>query len=164
MFDYTPALQSPCTGTWPGDRVKIRLIWFVSLICENTHKVSYKKSLKLTLQFKLNDIKFWPFNPSPGPQEAGENAIARLIYVSNSHTKFSWILSNGLGGDSITDRRTDRRMVGGNYNIPFAFLKNVVIKTKILMVNGSLVRIECIIECSPSEEEQSTILLTCIKR
>ena len=34
--------------------------------------------------------------------------VARPIYVSNSHTKYGWILSNGLGGDSITDRRTDR--------------------------------------------------------
>ena len=34
---------------------------------------------------------------------------------------------NGLGGDSITDRRpdgrTDRQTDGGDYNIPFAFLK-----------------------------------------
>ena len=27
--------------------------------------------------------------------------------MSNSHTKFGLISSNGLGGDSITDRRTD---------------------------------------------------------
>ena len=39
--------------------------------------------------------------------------------MSNSQTKFGLISSNGLGGDGITDRRT----VGGDYNIPFAFLK-----------------------------------------
>ena len=33
--------------------------------------------------------------------------VARPIHVSNSHTKFGLILSNGLGGDSITDGRTD---------------------------------------------------------
>ena len=34
-------------------------------------------------------------------------------------TKFGWILFNGLGGDSIMDRRTE----GDNNNIPFAVLK-----------------------------------------
>ena len=43
------------------------------------------------------------------------------IRVSNSHTKFGWNLPNGLGGDSITDRRTD----GGNYISPSLFKKRV---------------------------------------
>ena len=53
---------------------------------------------------------------------AGEKkiAVARPIHVSNSHTKFGRISSNGLGGDSITDRWTAD---GGDYNIPFAFFK-----------------------------------------
>ena len=29
--------------------------------------------------------------------------IAHPIHVSNSHTKFGWISSNCLGGDSITE-------------------------------------------------------------
>ena len=42
------------------------------------------------------------------PQGWGKKnvAVARHIHVSNSHTKFGWISSNGLGGDSVTDRRT----------------------------------------------------------
>ena len=36
-------------------------------------------------------------------------AVACPIHVSNSHNKFGWILSNGLGGDSIADGRTDGR-------------------------------------------------------
>ena len=32
-------------------------------------------------------------------------SVARPIYVSNKHAKFVWISSNGLGGDSITERR-----------------------------------------------------------
>ena len=45
------------------------------------------------------------------PQGAGPKkcAVARPIHVSNSHTKFGWISSNGLGGDSVTDRQTDGR-------------------------------------------------------
>ena len=42
-------------------------------------------------------------------------AIAHPIHVSNAHTKFGWILSNGLGGDRVTD--------GCDCNIPDAFLK-----------------------------------------
>ena len=52
----------------------------------------------------------WPFGPSPGPQGAGPKkncAVAHPIHVSNSHTKFGWISSNGLGGDSVTDGRTE---------------------------------------------------------
>ena len=37
------------------------------------------------------------FDPSPGPQGEGPNktAIARPIHVSNLHTQFGWISSNG---------------------------------------------------------------------
>ena len=61
------------------------------------------------------------FDPSPGPKAAGLNncAVACPIHVSNSHNRFGWISSNGLGGDSITDGQTD----GGDYNIPLRFLK-----------------------------------------
>ena len=58
--------------------------------------------------------------PPPGPRGRDQKcAVARLIHVTNSHTKFGWISSNGLGGDSVMDRRTD----GGDCNIPNAFLK-----------------------------------------
>ena len=35
----------------------------------------------------------------------GQNkcALAHPIHVSNTHTKFVWISSNGLGGDSVMD-------------------------------------------------------------
>ena len=58
----------------------------------------------------FNDI--WPFGPSPGPGGGGgggggqkKSAFAHPIHESNSHTKFGWISSNGLGGDSVTDGR-----------------------------------------------------------
>ena len=45
------------------------------------------------------------------PQGAGPKtgvcAAARPIHVSNQHTKFGWISFNSLGGDSITDGRTE---------------------------------------------------------
>ena len=67
--------------------------------------------------------------PPQGPRGRGQKkyAIARPIHVSNPHTKFGWISPNGLGGDSVTDRRTDGRTDGqtdgGDCNIPDAFLK-----------------------------------------
>ena len=46
------------------------------------------------------------FDPSPGPRGRDQkSAVARHIHVSNSLTKFGSISSNGLGGDSITDRQ-----------------------------------------------------------
>ena len=68
--------------------------------------------------------------PPHGPRGRGKKKfdVARPIHISNSHTKFGRILSNGLGGDIITyrwmeDSQTDGRTDGGDYNIPFAFLK-----------------------------------------
>ena len=53
-------------------------------------------------------------DPSPGHQ-GQKSAVAHPIDVSNRHTKFGWISSNGyLGGYNITDSRTD----GGNHYIP----------------------------------------------
>ena len=66
-------------------------------------------------------LTFWPLPRGQGQKKIN---VGRPIYVSNSHTKFGWILSNGLGGDSITYARTDEQMTdGGVNNIPFAFLK-----------------------------------------
>ena len=50
--------------------------------------------------------------PPHGPRGGGAKkncAVARPIHVSNPHTKFGWISSNGLGGDSVTDGQTDRQ-------------------------------------------------------
>ena len=50
-----------------------------------------------------------PFGTSSWPQGAGRNkcAVVHPIHVSNSHTKFGWTSSNGLGGDSVTVGRTE---------------------------------------------------------
>ena len=47
--------------------------------------------------------------PPKGPRVRGPKKfdVARPIHMSNSHTKFGLIASNGLGGDSITDRQQD---------------------------------------------------------
>ena len=47
--------------------------------------------------------------PPQGPMGRAKKkcAVAHPIHVSNSHTKFGWILSNGLGRYSVTDGRID---------------------------------------------------------
>ena len=44
---------------------------------------------------------------APGGRDQTHCAVAHPIYVSNSRTKFGWIWSNGLEGDSVTDRQLD---------------------------------------------------------
>ena len=68
-------------------------------------------------------LTFWPLPRAPGGGAKKMFNFARPIHVSNSHTKFGCISSNSLGGESITGRRTDGQTDGGDYNIPFCFLK-----------------------------------------
>ena len=42
---------------------------------------------------------------APGGGAKNKCAVAHPIHVSNSHTKFGLISSNGLGGDNVTDGR-----------------------------------------------------------
>ena len=63
---------------------------------------------------------FYLLAPPQGPRGQGQKkcAIARPIHVSNSHTKFGWISSNGLGEESVTDGPTEAIAIS-----PDAFLK-----------------------------------------
>ena len=71
--------------------------------------------------------------PPQCPRGRGKkNDVACPIHVSNSYVKFGSILLNGLGGDSITDRRTDRRTGGRTEAITIShrlFKKSVGIMT-----------------------------------
>ena len=48
--------------------------------------------------------------PPQGPRPK-KCAVACPIHVSNSHTKFGWVSSNGLRGDSVTEGQMDRGML-----------------------------------------------------
>ena len=63
--------------------------------------------------------------PAQGPRGGAKNTVVRPIHVSNSHTKFDWIASNGLRGESVTDGRTDGRKDGDDCNIPTLFIKRL---------------------------------------
>ena len=103
----------------PSDMFYIFHVW------EDTQSLNKNTWNRLCNWNLMIFIDIWPFGPSPGPQGAGPKkcAVAHPIHVSNSHSKFGWISSNGLGGDSVTDRQMDRRTDGGDCNIPDAFLK-----------------------------------------
>ena len=51
------------------------------------------------------------FAPPQAPWGGAKNVPFHPIHVSNSHTKFGWISSNGLGGDSVTDGRTEANAI-----------------------------------------------------
>ena len=103
-------------------------ICFVSFICENTHKVWYK-NLWICL-CNWNYMIFDLLDPPQGLRGRGQKKfdVAHPIHVSNSHTKFGWISSNGLGGDSITARRTNGQTDGGEYNITSIFDKLIILE------------------------------------
>ena len=101
---------------WPHPKVtSLTLGWkfylhFVQLVIP-VDLIYHMTMFDFVIEFKWY-LTFWPLPRAPGPQGAGPKKkfdVARPIHVSNSHTILGWILSNGLGGDSITDRRTDRQ-------------------------------------------------------
>ena len=58
--------------------------------------------------------------PPQGPRGRDKEncGVAHLIHVSDSHIKFGWISSNGLGGDSVMDGRMEAISIS-----PSLFLK-----------------------------------------
>ena len=97
----------PPLGHDPGDMMQIPFDMFcIFYLWDYTHTVWYKI---FEIDFVIENkwyLTFWPLSRGRGQKQFD---VARPIYVTNLRTKFGWISSNGLGGDSITERRTDRR-------------------------------------------------------
>ena len=87
-----------------------------TFFCEKTHKAWLKKIFQIS--FVIDNLMILDLLAPPRGRGKNKGAVARPICVRNSHIKFGWISSNGLGGDSVTD--------GGHCNIPDAFLKKSV--------------------------------------
>ena len=131
LYHWATALpQPPKSHPWSMTQAakwKSRLICFISFICEKIHKVWCKNLWNWFCNWNLMIfIDIWPFGPSPGPQGGGGKkcAVARPIHVSNFRTKFGWISSNGLGGDSLTDRR--RRLQYPRFLKSVEIIKNLL--------------------------------------
>ena len=104
-----PAPKVRPLGHDPGNRIKIPSDMFcIFHLWKQTQSLVLKIfDIDFVIEIKWY-LNFWSLPRAPGGG-AKKVAVARPIHVSNTHTKFGWISSNGLGGDSITDRRTDGR-------------------------------------------------------
>ena len=98
-----PAPKSPTLGAWPRRQNKNPVWYVLYLSFVRTHTKFGIKIFEIDFVIEIKwYLTFWP-----GAEKKFD--VARPIHVSNSHTKFGWISSNGLRGDSITDRRMDER-------------------------------------------------------
>ena len=105
-----PAPQSPTPGAWPREQNENPVWYVLYLSFVRTHTKFGIKIFEIDFAIEMKwYLTFWPLPRAPGGGAKKKFDVARPIHVSNSHTKFGWISSNGLGGDSITDRRTDGR-------------------------------------------------------
>ena len=88
--ELTPGLprhsQVSPLGHDPGIRTKIPFGMFHNLLF-----------IRTPTKFRINFWKKLPLPPPQGPRGQAKDffAVARPIHVSNSHTKFGWISSNG---------------------------------------------------------------------
>ena len=108
-----PVPLSPTPGAWPRDQNE-NSVWYVlylSFVRTDTQFGIKIFEIDIIIEIKWY-LTFWPLPRAPGGGAKIKFDVARPIHVSNSHTKFGWISSNGLGGDSITDRRTGGRTDG----------------------------------------------------
>ena len=115
----------PPLGHDPGDRMKIPSDMFCIFSFVSTHTKFGIKIFEIDFVIEIKwYLTFWPLPRAPGGGTKKKFDVARPIHVSNSHTKFGWISSNGLGGDSITDRQTDGRTDGRRrLQYPLRFFK-----------------------------------------
>ena len=91
-----PVPQSPTPGAWPRRQNK-NPVWYVLYLSHTKFGIKIFE-IDFVIEIKWY-LTFWPLLQGPN-----FFYFARPIHVSNSHTKFGLISSNGLGGDSITDR------------------------------------------------------------
>ena len=114
--------SAPKSHPWGMTQGTVWYVLYLSFV--RTHKKFGIKIFEIDFVIEIKwYFTFWPLPRAPGGRAKKKLYVARPIHVSYSHTKFGWISSNSLGGDSITDRRKDGQTDGGDYNIPFAFLK-----------------------------------------
>ena len=103
MFEKT--FFDPLSTQGPQVPQKSCSICFISFISRTNKKFGIKIfEIDFVIEI-LMIFDLWTPPRAPGGKAKFLIAVATPIHVSNSHTKFGWIPPNGLGGDSITDRR-----------------------------------------------------------
>ena len=86
------------TRAWPRWQIKNPVWYVLYLSFVRTHTKFGIKIFEIDFVIKWY-LTFWPL------WRGKRIALARPIHVSNSHSKFGWISSNGLGGEYIKDGR-----------------------------------------------------------
>ena len=81
-------------------------------------------------------------------------ALARPNCVSKPLTKFCWILSSGLGGDSIMDRRTEGRTDGRTDRR----MEAITISLKLFLKSVGITTPECKLACKNINEVVGVII------
>ena len=110
FFDPLGTPSAPNSHPWPREQNENPVWYVLYLSFVRTHTMFGIKIFEIDFVIEIKwYLTFWPLPRAPGGGAKKKFDVARPIHVSNSHTKFGWISSNGLGGDSITDRRTDGR-------------------------------------------------------
>ena len=110
LFDPlgTPRASKSTPGAWPRPQNEnpVWYVLFLSFLRAHTKFGIKIFEIDFVIEIKWY-LTFWPLPRAQGGVAKIFFAVARPIHVSNSHTKFGWISSNGLGEDSITDGRTE---------------------------------------------------------
>ena len=115
-----PAPQRPTPGAWPRGQNE-NPIWYVlylSFVWKHTQFGIKIFEIDFVIEIKWY-LTFWPLWKGPRWRGRKKFAIVSPIHVCNSNTKFGWISSNSLGGESITDGR--RRL-----QYPLSFFKKAL--------------------------------------
>ena len=95
-----PAPQCATPGAWPRGQNE-NPVWYVMYISfVGTHTKFGIKIFEIDFVIVIKwYLTFWPLPRALRGQGQKKIDVACPIHVSNSHTKFGWISSNGLGED-----------------------------------------------------------------
>ena len=101
-----PVTQSPTPGAWaawPRWQNENPVCYVLNLSFVRIHTKFGVKIFEIDFVIEIK----WYLTLPQGPRGVGQKifAVACSIHVSSSHTKFGWISSNGLWGDSMSYRR-----------------------------------------------------------
>ena len=116
IFDPLGTPSTPKSHPWGQNENPVCYVLYLSFVRTHTKFGIKTFQIEFVVEIKWY-LTFWPL-PRSGAKKKFD--VARPIHVSNSHTKFGWISSYGLGGDSITDRRTEAITIS-----PSFFLKKL---------------------------------------
>ena len=99
---------SPTPGAWPRRQNKNPVWYVLYLSFVRTHTQFGTKIFEIDLVIEIKwYLIFWPLPRAPGGGAKKNWLWVPFMWVTHT-PDLGWIRSNGLGGDSITDKQQDR--------------------------------------------------------